>query len=207
MKKLKLVQAGYKNYTGPIGAYEFVDGVSVDFLPQVERDRLAVAFEFVEVDTEGVENPAGIAHRLVSQGDTVAEILPVLDTQTEEEKLQELKDAADNVSRANITIYEKDDLQRIADKGGIKALREIAVLWNVKHRSIPVLIGMILDAQAASEAKLEELRVRKAEAEKALAPVAEESSVAPSGEVTLSNGIQNAAATGDLSAALNITEG
>ena len=33
-KYLKLVQTGYETYTGPIGAYEFINGISTVMIPR-----------------------------------------------------------------------------------------------------------------------------------------------------------------------------
>lgn len=147
MKFLKFVQAGFETYTGPIGAYEFVDGVSTVPIVRHDRDRLSVAFQFVEFEHEGGEEIiAGVAQRLVSQAGVLAEENPETMRQTDEEKdLEQLQIIRESDGVRHV--YTAAELEQIADKKGISGLREIAAPWNVKHRSIPNLIELICDAQ------------------------------------------------------------
>ncbi len=150
MKKLKIIQPGYHGYTGPIGRYEFVDGISVDAISRPDRDQLATAFQFMEVDEHGKEEFAGITHRMVAEAAARAPILEPLKRDTEEDKAIEQKRLASNkiAITGNMKLHSREDLEAVASKSGIAGLRKIAELWHVKHRSIPSLIEMILDAQA-----------------------------------------------------------
>lgn len=145
-KKLKVVSPMWANYTGSLGRIAFVDGVSVEALSRQTRDRLSASMQFVEVDEDGEETPAGVAHRLVSESHMRADVVDALTLQSEDDKKKEaIQDVLSQT--ATTDIFSKEDLEKIADKKGIKGLRDVAERWGVKHRSIPVLIQMILDSQ------------------------------------------------------------
>lgn len=173
-KYLKLVQAGYTDYTGPIGAYEFVNGVSTVLIPRVDRDRLAAAFQFVEFTEEGVDEiPAGVAERLVANASVRASDEGPSQRMTEEEKAAE--DALIALTKDdNRVIYSLEDLQKIADKKGINGLREVAAPWDVKHRGVKELIALIVQAQnnwlAERQAAFERRVANRSEFEQSLVP-------------------------------------
>lgn len=207
MKKLKFVQKGYENYSGPIGQYEFVNGVSTEPISQASRDRLCTAFQFAEIDADGSEQPSGVAHRLVAERALRAPVLAPLDRQTEVEKAAEAerdRELAELRKLGERKIYTEAEIDAVIARGGIKALREeISDIWGVKHRSIPVLRAMVLDAQKAYTAKIG-LRLTKEaqqrEAEKVAKPVTEQ-------PVTEQPAELSAAETGDLSAAITEASG
>lgn len=213
-KYLRLVQAGYQNYTGPIGAYDFVDGVSTVMIPRNDRDRLATAFQFVEFITPGDEIEAGVAARLLFESTRVLEVPKDLERQTEAEKADEDKRVVEGV-KPDPVIYTAAELEAIAEKKGINGLREVAAYWEVKHRSIVPLMELILGAQAAwldtHQAKFEK-RVAdreafeeslKPETAAAETPAEDTPAETPEPEQTADTSTEDAAATGDLSAALN----
>ncbi|QNH71665.1 hypothetical protein V1VFAS_069 [Rhizobium phage V1VFA-S] len=146
MKKLKVATARMAGYTGVLGPVRFTDGVSDEYLPRHIRDRMAASMEFLEVDAQGNEQPAGAQHRLITESAERAPQLAPLTRQTDAEKAAEIAAAA--VLSAKVPVLEtRASLEEIAAKKGIKGLREIGKKWNVKHRAIPTLIEMILDAQ------------------------------------------------------------
>ncbi|SOC90003.1 hypothetical protein SAMN05216358_0019 [Rhizobium sp. AN5] len=152
MKHLKVVDDKWKGYTGALGIAEFKDGISVYPLPRHIRDRMAAAMNFVEVDTDGNEQPAGAAHRMIREYAERAAPITELARQTDGEKNAEI--AASQVELAKTpVVLSRFELEAVASKGGIKGLREIGNKWNVKHRAIPTLIEMILDAQDKAVAK------------------------------------------------------
>ncbi|MTH61197.1 hypothetical protein [Paracoccus litorisediminis] len=156
-KHLKLVQQGYENYTGPIGAYEFVEGVSIEAIPLIARDRLSVAFQMVEVEEDGSETPAGPAHRLHSLRDVTAEVAVAMSRQSEDEKSAENAQAMIGGERVRV-LRSRTNLEAVADKMGISGVRLAADPWNVRSKAIPVLIDMILGAQITYvEARVQEL--------------------------------------------------
>lgn len=147
MMKLKITTPAYVGYSGQLGPVIFKDGVSTEPLPRHIRDRMATSFDFLEIDKDGNEQIAGVQHRMIRDAAILSQELEVLGRQTEDEKKREL--AADAIKDApKLDIQTREQLEEIASKGGIKALREVGNKWNVKHRAIPTLIEMILDAQA-----------------------------------------------------------
>lgn len=173
-KKLKLVQAGYESYTGPIGPYEFVDGVTVDAVPLVDRDRLAAAFQLHEIDDDGAEQPAGVAHRLLAERAEIAAAelaaASTLRRMTEEEKFVE--DITQTVGGTKIRhMHSREALEKIADDGGIQNLRLVAGSWKVRSKSIPALIELILKAQESYSTVIIDELVKKGADPEALKPM------------------------------------
>jgi hypothetical protein len=143
-------------------------------IPRVDRDRLAAAFQFVEYVEEGVDEiPAGVAERLVANASIRASDEGPSQRMTEEEKAAE--DAMATLTKDdNRVIYSLEDLQKIADKKGINGLREVAAPWEVKHRGVKELIGLIVQAQenwlAARQAEFERRGLVRTEFEQSLVP-------------------------------------
>lgn len=204
-KRLRIVQKGYEKYSGPIGAYEFKDGVSVEALPRMNRDRLAVAFQFVEINEDGSEQPSGVTHRLVEERDLRKPVEAKLIRQTEEERAAE-QVALVEKKRPVRVIYTDEQVHEIMSSKGIAGLREIAQPWGVKHRSAKVLMQMILDEQKIWVEKNGLVKPLPAPAEQPepVTPLPTPEPVAPVAEpVAEPKPEQNAAVTGDLSAAIN----
>lgn len=163
-KHMRLVQAGYQNFTGPIGPFEFVDGVSVEAIPLFQRDRLAVAFQLVEINDDGSEQGAGPAERLLREAHIRAESTAPLARQTVEEKSRE--DLAMLLKGEKIpTLRSAKNLETVVDKAGIAGLRLIAADWKVRSKSIPDLIKMILAAQKTYVAERVAILVKSGVAE------------------------------------------
>ncbi|OWZ90355.1 hypothetical protein B9J07_27590 [Sinorhizobium sp. LM21] len=152
LKKLKVVTTRMAGYTGVLGPVRFTDGVSDEYLPRHIRDRMAASMEFLEIDQDGNEEPAGAQNRLLREYKERAPQVPDLKRQTAAEKAAEI--ASNQVVNAKVPAIEtRESLEAIAEKSGIKGLREIGNKWSVKHRSIPTLIEMILDAQEKAVSK------------------------------------------------------
>jgi len=147
MKYLKCAKPTHKDFNGHIGRYRFENGVSAEKINRRERDRMAAAMEFEEIDDDGNIIPAGGAYRMIALSAAGAPTMPAFDRQTEEEKSQE-KISLTPLLSAVPPIYTKEELDAVADKSGISGVREVAAHWDVKHRSIVVLMQMILDSQA-----------------------------------------------------------
>lgn len=147
MKKLKVANPMWAGYTGTFGPHAFVDGVSVDYLPRNIRDRLAASMSFVEINEDGSEEPAGSVHRLVRDAAARLEPREPMVRQTDEERKAELVQIALQSTTAAPNLHSRAELEAIAEKGGIRALREVASKWGAKHRSIPVLIEAVLVEQ------------------------------------------------------------
>lgn len=148
LKRLKFIQKGYETYTGPIGKFTFVDGLSTELIHRVDRDMLSTAFQFAEVDDDGNEVEAGVAARLVSEAREFKAEIHSLPRMTEEEKAAEDHSAVLRSQKAPTELYTRDQLETIAEKHGLKGLRTmVGDLWGVKNRSITLLIDEILVAQ------------------------------------------------------------
>ncbi|MFA9261783.1 MAG: hypothetical protein ACEQSB_00285 [Undibacterium sp.] len=146
--KLKLTRSGYEDFTGHLGRIEFQDGVSVEDVGARDSDRL-VACGFSVVNSE-TDEELGVAARLVSDMQMRQPVIEPLDRQTKEEKAEEDRIVLLRLNKAPTDkFYEAEELDAVADKSGIKGLREIAELWKIKSRSIPEMIGLIMGAQNA----------------------------------------------------------
>ena len=147
-KRMRLVQTGYENYTGPIGPFEFEDGVSVEHIPLFQRDRLAVAFQLVEINDDGTEQGAGPAERLLRDKVIEAESTAPLERQAPDEKQREELSVLMKGEKIPV-LRSEANLNAVADNQGIAGLRLIAEEWNVRSKAIPTLITLILGAQKA----------------------------------------------------------
>ena len=185
MKKLKITAPQWANYTGSLGVVHFTNGVSDEFVPDHIRRRLSIGMEMIEIDADGNESRNSAAYKLLSTNTIHAPVNAPLSRQTETEKAREDLSIAME-SGKQPTFYTRENLEAIADKEGIKGLREAAEIWDVKHRSIPALIDMIL---AAQEKFLEKRKKR-------IDSVIEK-------EVAENNALKQAAISGDLSKAIN----
>lgn len=185
MKKLKITAPQWANYTGSLGVVHFTNGVSDEFVPDHIRRRLSIGMEMIEIDADGNESRNNAAYKLLRTTTIHAPVNAPLSRQTETEKAREDLSIAME-SGKQPTFYTRENLEAIADKEGIKGLREAAEIWDVKHRSIPALIDMIL---AAQEKFLEKRKKR-------IDSVIEK-------EVAENNALKQAAISGDLSKAIN----
>jgi hypothetical protein len=217
-KHLKLTQRNYVGYTGQIGRWNFVDGVSVEPIPPIERIRISANFGVVELGEDGEDQGSpSPSHSVVANHRVRAELRAPLSRQSDEDK------AAESIqivmgSEEKKTLLSREALEEVASDSGIAGLREIAANWNVRSKSIPVLMQMILDAQAAyaaaKRATLLERGIPVEEIERILTPISQ----APKLESRLARAVvkkvqpevpdadlAQAAATGDMAAALNVS--
>lgn len=148
MKHLKIVAKGFEGYNGLLGQDRFVDGVSVEPLPRNVRDRLSATMQMIEIDAEGEEQAAGVAHRLVSDSEMRAPVLEESPRMTESEKIEEMRQRILRGEKIPVSrFYTLGELEAVADKSGIKGLRVIADPWGLKSKRIVDLIRAILTAQ------------------------------------------------------------
>lgn len=213
MKHLKITQAGFENYTGDLSVYHFTEGLSDEKIGRNERDRIAAAMTCVEVDDDNIETPAGSTHRMVSDRAAYFEPVPPAQRMTEAEKMAEDKAFVMKALGANAApiIYTEEELNAVADTGGISGLRAIAEPLNVKDRNLNVLVQKILAVQTEVLDRWTAARDERIAAldEDIDAPVPlvlvdieddDDSDIVGSAELT---DVQVAAMGGDLSAALN----
>lgn len=148
---LKIVQAGWGNYTGSLGSVEFVDGVSTREATQNEVDHLSAILQVETVDGEQV----GAQVRLIGGATTPAPVAGAPVTQTDEEKVEEFTQEKPKPAQLppGEKTYTLADLETIADADGIAGLRLIATPRGIKGRQIVELINEILADQAERQGK------------------------------------------------------
>lgn len=131
--KIKITQPGWETFTGNFGSIEFADGVSVGEVSQNEASRVAAV---VRVETTEGKDPS------------MAQL--IIDTYSDPAPLETTIAAAD-LPKPEVPSYTADELAAIADKLGIKGLREIADPLGIKANSIAELIGRILAVSKPAE--------------------------------------------------------
>ena len=163
--RIRIVAKGWEGFTGKMGqGVEFIDGVSVDDVSQIERNRIAanVLVEDAESGDQIGPAAANLALRGIPAGDDVrmeratkaaeaAEARRVAQELMDKEELEKeaaLLEAAKKASDAETPIYTRDELEAIARNDGIKPLRDLGDTYGVKGRSISEMIEAILKAQA-----------------------------------------------------------
>jgi hypothetical protein len=214
-KKLRVIAPGFAGYNGPLGVYEFTDGVSNEEISPADRDRISASISCVEIDEDGTETVAGVAERLVSESKQRAPVPEKLRRATDEDKILEeasgIEKAFGNIKKT----LTADEIDAAIQKDGISGLRAIAEQWGLKSRSIPSLRQMILDKQEVYLAKMKGKASKKDDAIKSMIadiakPEAAEvvTSVADEPDETHeaendTSATQRAAVTGDMSGAIS----
>jgi hypothetical protein len=148
MNRIKITQDGWAGFTGNIGGVDFVDGVSIDVVTQIQSDRISCSVLTVNADTD---EQVGVTTRYLAEQATpmsVEEALPVI---TDEEIAASIVAAAEHTVEHYFT---GDELEAIADEKGIAGLRAVAEPLGVKARAIPDLIANILAAQDAIRVRI-----------------------------------------------------
>lgn len=142
--KVRLTQSGWENYTGLIRDVEFEDGVSTRALLAHEIDLFAALFEVRGIEGDETDIVVGHAARVANNSLVRADVAEPLARATEEEL---------NPTPAP-AFHTEAELLDIADRQGIKGLREIAKPLDVRGRAIPELISEILAAEYKIKAQL-----------------------------------------------------
>ncbi len=152
-RTVKIVQKGWENYTGQLGAADFVKGVSMHPLDFVTIDRIAVDIQIVDADSN---EALGVQHRMVGADCIRMDALDTLKRASEVEPapepapapVEEEKPAEESPHRPDAVKWSEESLMAIADDQGIKGLRAVGDPMGAKGRAIPELIDNILKAQA-----------------------------------------------------------
>lgn len=146
--KIRLIGNGYEAFTGHFGTVEFKDGVSVHDVSPADA-RFFASITSVE-DAETGEDPGSNAQFERSfQLEARVETLPTLEELGMASAPAEAPKQAE--AQSDAAAYTAEQLEVIADKGGIAALREIGDKLDVRGTSIAKLIEGILKAQAPAE--------------------------------------------------------
>ena len=139
-QRLKIVEKGWENYSDFFGGFKFTNGLSDDPITYADAQRLGSWIRL-----EGVDDDRQVGEGVV-QVDIVTKKAEVVVAAAN--KVPETLAPADAVAQADgSTKYTREELEALADQGGIGALREVAEKVGVKGRGIAELIREILQKQ------------------------------------------------------------
>lgn len=136
-QRLRITEAGWGGYTGPLGGVPFTNGLSDELVDAQTAFRLGSILR-VELCDDGVQ--AGAAGELLRLHNTAMEVKAELPLQMDAAPTPE--------STTKTPAYTREHLEKIADKDGIAGLRKIADPKGIKGRGIAELISEILADQA-----------------------------------------------------------
>lgn len=145
--KLRLTQPGFEHYDGQMGVLDFVDGVSTT---DVERGRASRLAAVMLCELEDGQNPS-IAQAILDNANTAAPIFSSTQDGADHDRAagliavarEDIGNAA-SADKPKTSAYSMAQLEAIADKEGIKGLREISDPRGIKSNSIRELIDAIL---------------------------------------------------------------
>jgi hypothetical protein len=164
--KIKIVEKGYQGFTGHLGQIEFVDAVSVNDFNVREALNLGGYLRIVEVDEAGNElGPVSHAAELASSRNISAKVVEPLKRGVgdkapdvvEQNAGKTVVVAPDPLPKPEVDaelagkVWTRAELEAVADKDGIKGLRDVATPMGVKGVAIPKLIDDILAAQTQGQ--------------------------------------------------------
>jgi hypothetical protein len=146
---VKITQPGWETFNGDYAGYAFENGVSTHPLPRNICDRIAANLGAEIIDDAGDNlGQGGAAARIATRRSLEATVGTLMERQTAEAKAGELLQGHQDAGKAPTReFFTEAQLEGIAEAGGMDELRKLAAPWNVKHRSIPGLITLILKAQ------------------------------------------------------------
>lgn len=150
MPTVKIVEKGFETYNGIIEGVQFKDGVSVEPMSQFSAERVGAFMKIVNADDP--EEGLGLGYRMANaRGQGTAPRPPlekIVRTKTGKEK-KSIKKKAKTISYD----FTKEELEQIADKGGIADLRKVADQYDVRGRSIAEIIDSLMAKKTNQEAK------------------------------------------------------
>ncbi|MGZ8172588.1 MAG: hypothetical protein ACXWT0_01670 [Methylobacter sp.] len=139
MSVVRIIDQGWDSFTGDLGGIEFIDGVSVRALTDREISRLGAGMRVESVES-GLQLGIGAQLAAAVNDPMVAESYGLGSEEV-------LEDAVANVAPAQPgPAYTREQLEAIADTGGIVELRKVAETMGVKGKSIAQLIDGVLEA-------------------------------------------------------------
>lgn len=146
--KIKIDVIGWDAFTGNLGTVPFENGVSTRDVTQLEMNRLGANLKIVSLDTDlqvGISTLKNghVEAPIMAEPIRTAELTLPEKEVVEETVVEKIETEKEN-DTPKIT---KEDLEVIADKAGIKGIREIANKFDVKGVQISQLIEGILAAQ------------------------------------------------------------
>lgn len=162
-RRLRIVEKNLKNYSGPVGGVEFKDGVSVGVVDYPTSQRIGACMEIVdadETDERALITPAAAALRNRNLTTDSPDVIAFNEGT-----------AFDPERYESIVFHTQEELEAIANKGGLPAILSLAQRWGRKGRTIPACIAAIMQEQ--DKAKAEKLRHDKLAAETPVEQAAE----------------------------------
>lgn len=147
--RIRIIEKGFEGYTGAFGVVEFVDGVSVGDVSQIEINKLSACIKIAPAEGGGQVSVASIdfdAPADVVHFKTNAEILEERASKQSKNKEGEAKGG---IVMTGTRVYTREELEEIADKRGLEGLREIGNDLNIREKTIRKMIEAILKAQNA----------------------------------------------------------
>lgn len=146
--KIKISEPGYAGFTGNMGPVLFEDGVSVEHVSTREVNLLSALLQVVNAETDA---PVGALVDEAARWNDSVEIIN-LPTNAESQAVQPSSEVLVVIPVLQTVQYTREELEKIADEGGISAMRDIADPLGVKSTSIAKLIDGILgtDGETAS---------------------------------------------------------
>lgn len=156
--KVRLLDPGFKNFTGQFGFVDFVDGVSDD-ISRAEAERLGCILPVEEVGTG--RNPA-ITQSMVERHNQNLEEMGVARTVGRtvaaiSEQPTAPKPAAAKVENTAEPVkvpvelkydYTEEDLDALIKKEGIAGLRAFTEAYGVNGKSIPSIVKKMMELKA-----------------------------------------------------------
>jgi len=147
--KLRITEPGFQKLTGPIAEVMFEDGVSVNDVTEDQALRISAAMRCETL--EGI-NPSAAAVLLRSL-ENRAPVVVEMDRGDVPHAVVEVAKPVEKKVQEPANAWTREQLEAVADKSGIKGLREIAVTFGVKATSIKELIDEVLAEQAKNAVK------------------------------------------------------
>ncbi|CDL80982.1 hypothetical protein [Xenorhabdus szentirmaii] len=132
--KIKLIESAFSGYNGVMFGVEFENGVSKSLIPFLDQQRIC---SIMKAETIDGKNMSGAASLSESRELTAKQALEA------ETKAQPVKPMERTAEKAGVR-YSRAELEAVADKGGISALRKIGNDLDVREKSIEAMIESIL---------------------------------------------------------------
>lgn len=164
MPILRIKEPGFENYTGDLGDIWFEDGVSSEVVSNREAERLACIMA-LEIEGSG-ENPSATERMVQERRFTIEEMENASKQRYEKQaKIQDIKDKSEqrvekeiqnlDSEKKSTTVVEYsftyESLAEIADKEGLKGLRDFAEPYGVRGKSVKDIINSLLAMKEANK--------------------------------------------------------
>jgi len=147
MPYLKITQKGWDGYTGVLGDVPFEDGVSLENVSTADSKRLASIIQMEERDSG--KDPSvsqeliDTRHMTLGEHEGFVRQKSVDNASVDETKAFTAEPSKPSDSDKSYS-YTMEDLEAVADKGGIEGLREFASEYDVRGGSIRAIINSLM---------------------------------------------------------------